>query len=488
MAADPAPDDPPPGTALPAPGRHMARIAQVAGIGYWSVNPRRRSGRWSPELRALHGLGDTDPLPLPDEWVARYVHPDDRDTTRSVLMNWLAGRTDRLAHTLRIVRADGSVRELLTHSLAEISDDADLRFGVVIDVTPLRRAEQALREAEGRVALTASAVGMGTWEFDLQTQTARWDDAMWLLRGLTPQPKPPRFDERVALLHPDDRERVAEINRSSGTESYEFRVVWPDGRVRWLAARSALLHDEQGRPLRRIGVNWDITEQRTAEVALREREIALRESQARERTLARMSHELRTPLNAILGCAQLLRADGGLDPAHRRRQLAEIEAAGRQLLALVDRVLDLAAAPAFGAQPAGATAPAPPARRPLLYIEDNDVNAMIVRELVARRGDIEVLIAETGAEGLRLAAERQPALVLLDMQLPDFDGSEVFRRLRADPRTAALPCIALSANALQSDIDAALAAGMTGYWTKPLDFEVFERSLAAIFGPPPPRP
>ena len=109
---------------------------------------------------------------------------------------------------------------------------------------------------------------------------------------------------------------------------------------------------------------------------------------------------------------------------------------------------------------------------------------MIVGELVARRGDIELLIADTGTEGLRLALERQPALVLLDMQLPDIDGPEVFRRLRADARTAALPCIALSANALQEDIDAALAAGMTGYWTKPLDFAAFTQALAAVFGPP----
>ncbi|MBK9361754.1 MAG: PAS domain-containing protein [Rubrivivax sp.] len=480
---DDAAADPLPGARLPALDRHMARITQVAGIGYWSVHVRQRSARWSPELRALHGLGEADPLPLPDEWLTRWVHPDDRQATRRVLLDWLAGRADVLEHALRIVRADGSQRELLTHSLVEVSDDADLRFGVVIDVTPLRRTEQALREAEGRAALIAGAIGMGIWEIDLQTQDARWDDAMWRLRGLEPQPRPPHFAARVALLHPDDRERVAEINRSSRVENYEFRVVWPDGQLRWLAARSALLHDEQGRPLRRIGVNWDITEQRAAEDALRAREIALRESETRARTLARMSHELRTPLNAILGCTQLLQAGAGADPLLRQRHLAEVESAGRQLLALVDRVLDLTtAAPA--PPPACAPAPVSPARHTLLYIEDNSVNAMIVGELVARRGDIELLIADTGTEGLRLALERQPALVLLDMQLPDIDGPEVFRRLRADARTAALPCIALSANALQEDIDAALAAGMTGYWTKPLDFAAFTQALAAVFGPP----
>jgi len=388
----------------------------------------------------------------------------------------------------------------MTHSLAEVTEDADLRFGVAVDVTPLRRAEQALQQAEGRAALATRAIGMGVWEFDLLTLTAQWDAAMWLLRGLEPRPQPPNFEARIALVHPDDRDRVAESNRANRTEAYEFRVVQPDGQVRWLASRSTLLHDDHGRALRRIGVNWDITEQREAEAALREREMALHESRTRARTLARMSHELRTPLNAILGCTQLLQADDGADPLLRRRRLAEIESAGRELLALVDRVLDLTTAPVpvpAGTAPgsgtkAGAAADAaavPDAARPiLLYIEDNDVNAMIVRELVARRGDIEVLVAETGLQGLQLAADRQPALVLLDMQLPDIDGPEVFRRLRADPRTAALPCIALSANALPDDIDAAMAAGMTGYWTKPLDFRAFAQAMDAVFGPAPARP
>ena len=105
-----------------------------------------------------------------------------------------------------------------------------------------------------------------------------------------------------------------------------------------------------------------------------------------------------------------------------------------------------------------------------------------------RRGDLEVVVADTGSEGLRLAAELRPPLVLLDMQLPDMDGSEVFARLKADPRTATLPCVALSANVMQADIDAALASGMTAYWTKPLDFKVFSRQLDALLGPAPGSP
>ena len=80
-------------------------------------------------------------------------------------------------------------------------------------------------------------------------------------------------------------------------------------------------------------------------------------------------------------------------------------------------------------------------------------------------------------------------LLVLDLGLPGRDGHEVLRRLRADPATAGIPCISLSANAMPDDIQRALQAGFADYWTKPLDLRAFMRSLEAIFGPPPaPRP
>jgi CheY-like chemotaxis protein len=117
----------------------------------------------------------------------------------------------------------------------------------------------------------------------------------------------------------------------------------------------------------------------------------------------------------------------------------------------------------------------------VLYIEDNPVNTMIVGELVRRREGLTMLSADTGNAGVVLALAQLPALILLDMQLPDIDGMEVFRRLRADVRTAGIPCIALSAEAHESDIRRALDAGFTGYLTKPVDFEAFDRALDAIF-------
>jgi signal transduction histidine kinase/CheY-like chemotaxis protein len=442
--------------------------------------------------------------------------------------------------------------------------------------------------------------------------------------------------------------------------TYEFRVRMPDGSYRWLASRSTTVLDERGRPLLRIGVNWDITEVKDAEFARHEKAMAQRESEAKSQFLARMSHELRTPLNAVLGFTQLLQAEAErVDPGVLRLRLGHIRAAGQHLLSLINDVLELSsldtgevgmalqpvALPALVAgtlplveraaqdygvrvrtgelngivladptrlrqvllnllsnaikynRPGGEVivetrrdegphgpearllvsdtgrgmtaqqlrdafepfnrlgieregiegtgigltivkalvermgghvnaasepgvgtvfevalprvgeggeeqAPAhedsvlgalqEPPLQPgqarlrsgrLLYIEDNPVNVLLVSELVAMRPGLTLDVAADGESGIDLAARLRPELILVDMQLPDIDGHEVRRRLRADPRTAHIPCIALSANAMPEDIERALQGGFADYWTKPLDFKAFMAAINALFGP-----
>jgi hypothetical protein len=117
----------------------------------------------------------------------------------------------------------------------------------------------------------------------------------------------------------------------------------------------------------------------------------------------------------------------------------------------------------------------------ILYIEDNPVNLMLVEELVATRPALRLVCETTGELGVARAIEMRPDLVLIDIRLPDIDGFEVLRRLRADAATADIPCIALSADALPEHIAQALDAGFAAYWTKPLDVGSFLASLDALF-------
>ena len=627
----------------------LTLAVELAGIAIWRHD--LASGRVSLNRQSWRML-DLEPRAqgLHIEEMGALMHPQDLPRVLASASTTLRERqaTDVEA---RYRRRDGSYRHVLARRVVERDADGQALaiVGVGMDVTEQRTASQALRRAAERAALATRGAGIGTWDLDLRAEVNTWDEQMWRLRGRAPRAASPSIAEWMTFVHPDDRaaaeRRVALQATMEESSNSEFRVVWPDGSVHWLAARSAPVRDDQGVIVRRIGVNWDITESRNAEAARHESEAARRESQAKSQFLSRMSHELRTPLNAVLGFTNLLLADEPDAENPRARRLTHVRAAGEHLLSLIDDVLDLssfesgevriALAPAplgplvaatlplldplrqaqgvtvhcggldvvpladptrlrqvllnllsnaikynrpggsvnIDAQARGnrvvicvrdtgrgmsdeqlrhlfepfnrlgiegegiagtgiglaivkvlvermggsihvdsrpgegslfelrladaASAPAAPApvgapsapltraarRGKLLYIEDNAVNAMIVAELLARRPDLQLSTAADGSSGLALAVENQPDLVLLDMQLPDIDGHEVLRRLRADPRTAAIPVIALSANAMPQDIERALAAGVSDYWTKPLDFRAFMASLDALFGP-----
>ncbi|MDE2296962.1 MAG: response regulator, partial [Burkholderiales bacterium] len=119
----------------------------------------------------------------------------------------------------------------------------------------------------------------------------------------------------------------------------------------------------------------------------------------------------------------------------------------------------------------------------VLYIEDEPVNAILMEAFFKSLPDTaaRLLIAPTAKEGLREAFLLRPDLVLLDMNLPDLDGVSVLRRLRADPRTAHIPVIAVSADALPDQIRSAREAGCDDYWIKPIDFKQVHADLARRF-------
>jgi len=94
---------------------------------------------------------------------------------------------------------------------------------------------------------------------------------------------------------------------------------------------------------------------------------------------------------------------------------------------------------------------------------------VLMEQLFATQPDWRLQCATTGVEGLTAAVRQRPSVILLDMNLPDMSGIDVFRRLRADPRTSEIPCVAVSADALPTHIHRVHNLGFEDYWTKPLD-------------------
>jgi len=113
----------------------------------------------------------------------------------------------------------------------------------------------------------------------------------------------------------------------------------------------------------------------------------------------------------------------------------------------------------------------------ILYIEDSPSNRLLVRRILQVEG-YEVLEAGDGVRGLELASEEHPDLILMDMNLPDIDGYELTRRVRANPDLADIPVVAMTANVMHGDREKTLEAGCVGYIPKPIDVDTLPSQVA----------
>ena len=115
----------------------------------------------------------------------------------------------------------------------------------------------------------------------------------------------------------------------------------------------------------------------------------------------------------------------------------------------------------------------------ILIVEDNEKNMKLVRDVLQVKG-YATLEAVSAEDGLRLAAEHHPDLILMDIQLPGMNGIEALKVLRADPATAAIPAIAVTASVMQQDRNQITEAGFDGYIGKPLNLKEFLDTVKAI--------
>jgi two-component system cell cycle response regulator DivK len=115
----------------------------------------------------------------------------------------------------------------------------------------------------------------------------------------------------------------------------------------------------------------------------------------------------------------------------------------------------------------------------ILIVEDNEKNMKLVRDVLQAKG-YATLEAGTGEDGVRLATERKPDLILMDIQLPGISGIEALRALRADPQTAGIPAVAVTASVMQQDRKQITEAGFDGYLGKPLNLREFLETVRAL--------
>ena len=233
-----------------------------------------------------------------------------------------------LARVVPVIR-DGQITEALC---------------VNADITAQKRTESALRAAESRLSLALEAGRIGTWEWSPAQGRLVWDDRQLELFGLTPDQFDGCVETFLKLVHPDDRERLrAETERQAGSygrSRNEFRIVRPDGSIRWLMGDGLAVSGDDGLPVSFCGINYDVTDRKQVELELSEaRDRAEAANRAKSTFLATMSHEIRTPMNGVLGMADLLLYTGLTD--EQKGLVETLRSAGQALLRVLNQILDL---------------------------------------------------------------------------------------------------------------------------------------------------
>ncbi|PSB27230.1 PAS domain S-box protein [Stenomitos frigidus] len=318
-------------------------IAQVTLAGrYFNVNQA---------MCALLGYTKTEFKSLTFQAV---THPDDLALDLKQHQRLIAGDIPAFSMEKRLLHKNGQVLwTTLTVSLIhDQHGKPQYCIGIIEDITNRKLAEMALQESEERFREIASTVSqmffVRSRDPDRYIYVSSAYEKIWGRSRDELLQKPWIWMEAV---HPDDRAHVqASVASQMQGQSVqrEYRIVRPDGAVRWVSAAVSAIRDAAGKPVRFIGLAEDISDRKQAELELQQaKEVAVREAlrsaeanRAKSTFLSNMSHELRTPLNAILGFSQLMVCDPDLN-LEQQENLAIINRSGEHLLAIINDILNM---------------------------------------------------------------------------------------------------------------------------------------------------
>ncbi|PWR72959.1 PAS domain S-box protein [Methanospirillum stamsii] len=184
-------------------------------------------------------------------------------------------------NSIPIIAKDGTRIEVDTKVSRGTWDGQDVLIGVSRDVTDRRRFEDALQKSERRLSEAQHLAKTGSWELDIPANRLSWSDVIFEIFELDPLQFGATYEAFLNAIHPDDRKAVDEAYSVSVREKtpyqIEHRLLMPDGRIKFVLERCETKYDSSGKPLSSLGTVQDITEQKIAELSLKEKDLRYRE-------------------------------------------------------------------------------------------------------------------------------------------------------------------------------------------------------------------
>ncbi len=247
--------------------------------------------------------------------------------------------------------------EALSLHIASAEKNALLYAQVQNELNERKQAEEALRESNMNLARSQQIGKLGNWDWNIEGNSLNWSDEVYRIWGIG-KDFHLTFETVAAMIHPHDRElnskMVGEFLAHSNEGGFEFRIICPDGTIKYIYQSIEVTRASDNQPVRMFGIMQDITERKQAEELIRqyasdlekrveERTAELvRASRVKDEFLATMSHELRTPLSMILGYSEsLLEGVYGSMDEKQYRPIEVMRSSGQHLLGLINDILDL---------------------------------------------------------------------------------------------------------------------------------------------------
>src|SRR5215467_3114327 len=282
----------------------LAAIVESSGDAIISKTLDGTITSWNSAAQRIFGYTEEQAVGQP---IAILIPPDLLDEENQILQRLRAGNRIEHYETGRVTKEGKKVNVSLT--ISPVKDSRGKIIGaskIARDITERKLTEEALRTSEERLRLGQWAAHVGTFDLNIRTGVNIWTPETEALYGLPPGGFGGTLADFENLIHPDDRQTVIglarETMRTGQSTEGEWRTIWPDGSVHWIAGRGQVLRDESGEPSRMVGVNIDISERKRAEEALSGMTRKLIEAQEQERSrIGRELHDDVTQRLAMLG-------------------------------------------------------------------------------------------------------------------------------------------------------------------------------------------